>query len=495
MTLERLLSFQGSWRLPTPMALVVETVTGATTAELRAARDAAAGDLVELRLDTVADPDVAGALQGRRKPVIVTCRPAWEGGHYVGDEPTRLDFLREAARRGAEFVDVEFAADWRRVSVGANTQLVISSHDFARMPADLATRLAAMRATGADLVKIAVRAERLADCIALRDAARRTGADIAIAMGPAGVISRTCPWLFGSSWTYGGRAAPGQLPARMLVERYRVRRGSPATAVYGVAGAPLAHSASPAMHNAAFAAIGLDAVFTEFETDDAAELLDVVRAFGVRGASVTAPLKTGLAPLVPTDAEAAAVGAINTLRCAAGRCEGRNFDLAGFLAPLDRRGYQLSGRRATVLGAGGAARSVAAALASRGAIVTVSARRADRAAALASDLGVATAEWPPPASWDLLVHTTPVGTAPRVGDAPLAVTAAGGKTVYDLVYNPRRTALLEAARAAGAETIDGLEMLLAQAGAQFEWWTGQPAPVDVMTRAAEAFLDQTEAEA
>ena len=114
---------------------------------------------------------------------------------------------------------------------------------------------------------------------------------IAIAMGPAGQVTRLCPCLFGSLWTYGGAAAPGQTSPDALIDIYRVRNTTPATTHLCGHGAPLAHSASPAMHNAALAAAGLDAVYVPLETDDAADLLAVADALGVQGASVTAPLK------------------------------------------------------------------------------------------------------------------------------------------------------------------------------------------------------------
>jgi shikimate dehydrogenase len=182
------------------------------------------------------------------------------------------------------------------------------------------------------------------------------------------------------------------------------------------------------------------------------------------------------------------IGALNTLRRVGGRWEGRNFDVAGFLSPFVRRDVDLRGQRAVVLGAGGAARTALWALQSRGARVEVAARRADRASALAAEFGVAASPWPPHPGWDLLVNTTPVGTWPETDATPLDADDIRGGTVYDLIYNPEETALLAAAAANGAAVIGGLEMLVGQACHQFEWWTGRPAPREVMTEAARAFL-------
>jgi 3-dehydroquinate dehydratase/shikimate dehydrogenase len=458
-------------------------------AELRAARDAASADLIELRLDGVSDIDVAGALEGRSVPVIVTCRASWEGGAFEGSEAERIGILGEAIRLGAEYVDVEWKADRRGLPAPGRTTIVLSHHDFSGMPRDLHDRVRAMAGEQPHILKIAVAPAGLRDCITLRDAVQGVGRRVAIAMGAAGQLTRLAPALFGSEWTYGGTSAPGQVSASELREVFRIGAQTRTTAIYGVAGLPLAHSASPAMHNAAFAALGMDAVYVPLETADAGELLEVGAAVGLVGASVTAPLKTGVFARVPEhDDLSSGIGALNTLRRVGGRWEGRNFDVAGFLSPFVRRDVDLRGQRAVVLGAGGAARTALWALQSHGARVEVAARRADRASALAAEFGVAASPWPPHPGWDLLVNTTPVGTWPETDATPLDADDIRGGTVYDLIYNPEETALLAAAAANGAAVIGGLEMLVGQACHQFEWWTGRPAPREVMTEAARAFL-------
>jgi 3-dehydroquinate dehydratase/shikimate dehydrogenase len=477
----------GSATMTSPQ--IVQTVTGQTMAEVRQARDRAAGDLVELRLDGVADIDVAAALDGRTKPVIVTCRARWEGGRFDGPEDVRLGLLAEAFRRGAEFVDVEFMADRRRFTADDRRRMVVSSHDFDGMPTDLSARVQAMRAEGCAVVKLAVTPAALADCLTLRDAMRMEERHVAIAMGARGQLTRLCPWLFGSCWTYGGTIAPGQVAAAELRDLFRVHRGSARTAIYAIGGAPLAHSASPAMHNAAFAALGMDAIYVPLETADGDEFLAVAGAIDLAGASITAPLKPAMFERAATHDELSTrTGSVNTLRRAATGWDGRNFDVAGFLSPFVREGRSLRGLRATVLGAGGSARTACVALAQEGARVAVSARDPERGRALAHELGVEVAPFPPPPGSDLLVNTTPVGTWPRVDDAPVGRASLAAGVVYDLIYNPRETTLLRWARDAGADTIDGLEMLVGQACLQFEWWTGREAPRAVMAAAADEFI-------
>jgi len=469
---------------------ICETVTASTMAELRARRDAAVrADLVEMRLDGVADVDVAGALQGRRRPVVVTCRPTWDRGCFDGAEETRLRLLAEAIRLGAEYVDVESAAEWRTLPRSERTGLILSLHDWNGVPDDLAERVRQLRQVRPSVVKIAVTARRLTDCLVLRRAVPHGWPTVAIAMGTRGQVTRTCPWLFNSVWTYSGRAAPGQLSTDLLIDRYRVRHGTPATALYAVAGCPLAHSASPAMHNAAFAATGRDAVYAAFEGESAAEVREMADALDVQGLSVTAPFKKALlADVEVVDEVTAKLGVANTLRRANGRWEARNTDVDGFLDPLDRLGLALDGQHAVVLGAGGAARAAVFALQTRGARVAVSARRRDRAQAVARDLGADVAAWPPESGWQVLVNATPVGTWPRGSSLPLPVDKLRGPLVYDLVYNPPETMLMREARKAGASVVGGLEMLVGQACRQFEWWTGGAAPHQVMHEAAEAFV-------
>ncbi len=468
-------------------------------ADLIAARDAAhAADLVELRLDGVRDVDPAGALAGRRRPVVVTCRPVWEGGRFDGAEEVRLRLLADACARGAEYVDVEWRADHRALATEYASRLVLSHHDFQGVPGDLADRVRAMRAVGTGLVKVAVTAARLGDCVTLQQAVRGTGAQIAIAMGSAGRLTRAWPAWTGSCWMYSGSAAPGQISTRDLIETYRVRDTTSETTPFGIVGSPLGHSASPAMHNAAFAALGLDAVYVPFETADADEFLEVASAIGLGGASVTAPLKQALATrCTSTDEVSASVGVVNTLKRSGAGWEGRNFDVAGFLAPIDRLGAAPSGSRAVILGAGGAARAAAWALRQRGVEVAIAARRDEAARRVADAVGVGVASWPsgPPepsgSGWAqvrpaLLVNATPVGAWPAVGASP--VDAPVADVAYDLVYNPIETEFLTRARAAGARTISGIEMLVEQAARQLEWWTARAAPRPMLDRAARHFI-------
>jgi 3-dehydroquinate dehydratase/shikimate dehydrogenase len=470
------------------------TVTADTTAELRTRRDQLTdADLIELRLDTVRDPSAAAALAGRRKPVIVTCRPKAQGGHFQGSEEERRAILSEALALGAEFVDLEWqggCADLMDRTGGR--RVVLSHHDFSGMPADLPNLAQAMLASGAEVVKIAVTAARLSDCVTLRALGRKTRVPMAlVAMGDAGIPSRVLASWMGSCWTYAGDGvAPGQISADRMHDEFGFRRIGARTEVYGVLGKPVTHSVSPAMHNAAFRATHRDAVYLPLAAADFEDFTSFADAVGLRGASVTAPFKVNAFERADEcDPVSRRIQSVNTLRRDGLRWLGCNTDVSGFLAPLESS-MHLRGARAVVLGAGGAARSVSVALAAAGMRVTIAARREDQAKAVAALTDSAIAAWPPdPAAWDLLVNATPVGTAPRNGESPLpGYLFHGDKIVYDLVYNPPRTKLLSDAANAGCRTIGGLDMLVAQAQAQFEWWTGQRPAARVMRDAALARL-------
>ncbi len=472
------------------MSKLCVTVTADTTAELRRKRDEVVGaDLIELRLDTVTDPDVAAALAGRRTPVVVTCRPPWEGGRFGGSEEERKHILADALARGAEYVDIEWKAEFADLlaSTGGR-RVVLSSHDFRGVPADLVERVRAMRATGAEVVKLAVKTARLSDCLPLLDLAAQDadGRTVLIGMGECGLVTRVLAKKFRSAWAYAGdQHQVGQLSAADLLDRYRFRSLSENTELYGLVGRPIAHSASPAMHNAAFAAMRLDAVYLPFPAADADDFVTFGRAIGVRGASITIPFKVSLFDRMDeVYAVARRIGAINTMKAQDGRWIGGNTDASAFLAPLRDR-IDLRAARVAVLGAGGAARAVAVALSSSAAQVTVYARDVVKARAVAMTAAADAAVLPPaPDSWDILVNCTPVGMYPRNNETPIDTSLLRGRYVYDLVYNPTATRLIREAAHVGCQTIGGLEMLVAQAHEQFEWWTGTKPPAGVMREAA-----------
>jgi shikimate dehydrogenase len=261
------------------------------------------------------------------------------------------------------------------------------------------------------------------------------------------------------------------------------------THLVGLLGYPIEHSVSPAMHNAAFAHLGLDWAYLPLPLlpDRLGEALRGLLALGFRGANLTIPHKEqALAYLDDITPEARALGAVNTITIEDYKLVGHNTDADGFLAALTEAGGQH--QRAVVLGAGGAARAVVQALRKIGVSVTVANRTLERALRLSVDvcaldapsLGAALKQA------DLLVNATPVGMWPAVEASPLpeGLTLSPDLTVFDLVYNPLETRLLQQARLSGAKTINGLGMLVYQGAAAFRLWTGIAPPLEVMRQAA-----------
>jgi shikimate dehydrogenase len=278
------------------------------------------------------------------------------------------------------------------------------------------------------------------------------------------------------------------------------------THIVGLIGWPIEHSVSPPMHNAAFAALGLDWCYVPFPVhpNAVAEALYGVRALGLRGINATVPHKRALVPLVDELTPAAsAIGAVNTVIVREGRLIGHNTDAAGFLRALQEAGFEPKGCSALVLGAGGAARAVVYALASVGAQVQIVNRTPERAASLAAEFaGVdkrarlcagplnAEALSQIASEVQLVVNSTPLGMWPEVESSPWpeAVPYPTKAMLYDLIYNPRETQLMRRARDAGATAVNGLRMLVHQGAEAFELWTGVRPPVDVMYAACCAAL-------
>ncbi len=268
--------------------------------------------------------------------------------------------------------------------------------------------------------------------------------------------------------------------------------------VYGLVGNPVGHSVSPPMHEAAYEELGMDASYVAFEPP-VAEIRQAIggaQTLGIAGLNVTIPFKQDVLELVEPDPLAERIGAVNTVEFDEGAIRGYNTDAAGVTRAFEHHDVDLDGRKAVVVGAGGAGRAAAFALSDAGAEVHIANRTVDRAIDLASDVSNGTG-----GSLDtldsqlgdasILVNATSVGM--ESDDTPVpADYLHSDLTVLDAVYAPLETRLLSDAAAAGATTIDGAWMLLFQGVEAFERWTDREAPVDVMNRALRTALDTPE---
>lgn len=482
----------------------------------------AVSDLIEVRLDCL-DPLelqsgtslITKLLQNAPGQCILTFRPAQEGGRRLLNEETREGFW-SGAIFSESFFDVELdlaekfnssesapslPIDWSRT--------ICSHHDFAGVPPRLEQIYDRLYGTPARVLKIAVQADDVTDCLPLFHLLERARADgremIAIAMGPAGLATRILGPSRGAFLTYAslearGATAPGQITARELKEIYQFEKIDRQTQIFGLIGLPVFHSLSPRMHNAALASAGANAVYIPFEVKDVKAFIKRMihprtreLNWDVRGLSVTAPHKSAVMDHLDwIDPAAHAIGAVNTIVVAGNALRGYNTDALGFLQPLQQKFGDLAQTRCAIIGAGGAASAALWGLKQAGAKATLFARNAGKASALAEKFG---ADWKllDGASFegfDLVVNATPLGTARHFEDQTpaLAVQLRGARVAYDLVYNPEETRFLREARAAGCETLGGLAMLVGQAVEQFRLWTGETAPESVMLEASRAGL-------
>jgi 3-dehydroquinate dehydratase/shikimate dehydrogenase len=480
-------------------------------------RAAQAGDLVELRLDCLDDPvsvqmgQLAGVTRKIERPVIITFRAAEQGGRGAADFSSRRQFWTSHGELfKEELIDLELdmaqalvnnpitSVDWKRV--------ICSHHDFEGVPGDLDQIYERMAATPAGILKIAVKAGDITDCIPvfhLLKRARDGGRElIAIAMGPAGVATRILGPSRGAYLTYGAvdskhSTAPGQVTARQLRELYRIDQITAQTRITGLVGFPVGHSISPQIQNTAFAAAGVAAVYLPFEVRDVASFMRRMAHprtreldWNLRGLSVTAPHKTAVIDCLDwIDPPAKEIGAVNTIVIEEDRLFGYNTDATAVLKPVSDKLGSLRNARCAIIGAGGAASAVLWSLKHESAKATLFARNQVKGSALAGRFGAGCEQLEGAyfKGFDVVINATPLGTLGSFEDetAASAVQLGGARLAYDLVYNPSETLFLRQAREAGCDTIGGLTMLVLQAEEQFRLWTGVAAPVAVMREAAE----------
>lgn len=477
---------------------------------------AAVADIVELRADCLSRSDANSLLQIVRDPkrqLILTLRRPEEGGHSPIDFETRRSFwmaLQDLPADSLIDLELDLVEDFSQPESAKGlpidwANVICSHHDFIRTPANLPQIFARMAETPAGIIKIAVQAEDAIDCLKLFDLINRAELSdrkvIAVAMGQPGAMTRILGPSRGSFLTYGSLndesgTAPGQLTAADLRDAYRIDRIDRQTQIFGVIGAPVSHSLSPHIHNAAFAAREMNAVFIPFEVR---EVLPFIRRmvhpktreidWQLKGLSVTAPHKSMVMQALDwIDPVSREIGAVNTIVVQDDQLHGYNTDAAGFIEPLRTALGSINGARCAVIGAGGAARACVWALKQEAADVAVLSRDETRANFLASTFGVRTEKFPPTTfkEFDVVINATPLGTRGEREDQSVAGAAQlrGVRLAYDLVYNPSATKFLREAALAGCVLVGGLEMLLAQAVEQFKLWTGEQPNSEVMRVAA-----------
>ncbi len=437
---------------------------------------------------------------------IATCRRIEAGGMFKGSLEEQAQVLESAVRAGCHWVDLEVEsvteAGREALERFKNARVLISFHDYRGMPSlwELRRRMGRLPAQA---VKIVGTARNLGDNLKIMQfmKSHHVAAPklVMFAMGPSGIPSRALSLKWGSAFTYasaGGQQAiaSGQLPAAAMRAIYRVEHLDHRTQIYGVVGSRASLSLSPSMHNAAFGAKRVNAVYLPCETASLADFLRFARRLEFSGFSVTMPYKKAIMrELDWIDPMAQQIGACNTVAVQRGKWMGWNTDAAAVVDVLTKR-LRLTGSRVLVLGAGGAARAAAFALRGEGAQVFITARRELAARRLAADVSAEVAPWESADGMDVdaVINATPIGMAPYSETAPIDLARLRTRVVFDMVYFPTETRLLSEARGRGLIAISGLEMLVDQGARQFEIWTGQTAPRALMEQAVQQGFDHVE---
>lgn len=466
-------------------------------------------DVAELRVDFLDQderlhirrfPALAGV------PTILTVRRGVDGGRFTEGEGARIVLLASGlayadsdSRRNFAYVDIEEDMEVPSLEEAARTfgtRIIRSFHDFQGVPEDLATRIRRLRRTGDEIAKVAVMPAGLSDVAAVFRAADETRDQekIVLAMGPHGSLTRVLAERMGSIMSFSSprdesdleSAGPGQFDPVELSEIYHFQDCHRETRIFGVLSGPGVSSSSPAIHNPAFRRAGIDAVYLPFPAQNLEGFFELADVLGLEGASVTVPYKESILPrLSRVSPEAESVGACNTILRTPAGWSGFNTDAAGFSASLlDFLGKKsLRRRRMAIVGAGGAARAVAATAKRLGIRACVVNRTVLKAKDLAERFGFA---------WggldergmdlvsrfsDIIVQTSSAGMTPNEGEDPLALYRFTGREhVFDLVYKPPRTKLLSRAESAGCAIRNGQDMLERQAALQFRIFTGLEYP-------------------
>jgi 3-dehydroquinate dehydratase/shikimate dehydrogenase len=469
-----------------------------------ARREQEAGEsFFEFRLDYLPSPELGTAAirdflaVHPECTILATCRRHQNEGRYNGSIEEQIRILSAAVQAGARAVDIEIESaenvQAHLECLRGNATLVISYHNYQTTPSIDAV-LRRMLRIPADAYKIVTTARKPTDnarVLGLAKANPRTPV-IVLAMGECGFPTRVLSTAFGGMYTYAAPnaaegTASGQVTARQLRHLYRVEKFTKAAKIYGVIADPVRHSISPAVHNRAFQARRMDAVYLPFLVSplQIRDFFDLADQLPVSGFSVTIPHKQKVMRYLDiVDPLARRIGAVNTVWKKAGKWRGTNTDAEAVTLPLSKK-LRLSKSTVLVVGNGGAARSAAFALGECGARVSITGRNPDRVRALAKVCGAEPVlkDQMGARMFDALVHATPLGMYPHTEEC-FFEDSIPAETVFDMVYNPRETILTKRAADQGKTVIPGLQMFLEQAAHQFEIWTGETAPRPAMEKAA-----------
>ena len=433
-------------------------------------------DAIELRLD--ACDDIHGKVLAnlpRSKPSIVTLRAEAQGGASAASEESRLEMLCELAQSKPDYIDIEYTVppEWiEKISqISPKTQLIISYHDAEKTPDDLDAILLAMKKAHHNAIyKFSTMANSTLDALRMLDFCKgRSESLIGICMGEAGMTTRLLAPLVHIGFCYcpiTESSAPGQLDAQTLCTIYNFKSLNKQTALYGLLGDPVEKSRGHLFHNQRNKEQAENAVYVKWrlQPDELPEAISHFKSLGVKGLSVTMPLKEPMLALVDEINESARdIGALNTIVVRNGRWIGYNTDAKGAAKAL---GVSVAGKKIGVIGAGGAAKAIVFELKKTAAEVIVLNRSLEKAHALGvRALPLARLENLAVESCDILINTLPAAVS-----LPLSATSFKPESLaMDITYTDHST-FLQKAEESGCQCINGIVMFYGQAILQREHW-------------------------
>ena len=463
-------------------------------------------DVLEFRLDLIETYELNALLDASSLPVIVTNRSKLDGGQFKGEDEDRVQSLRDALKAGADYVDIEVSTPREilqpLLEESDPTQIILSYHDFSHTPEDFNPLYETMCEMPGEIIKIVTYARDLHDNLKMFELLKRAKQEkqklIGLCMGNLGEISRILSPLFGGFLTFGSLAtgqesAPGQMPAITLKDIYRVNDERADFKVYGVVGNPVSKSLGYLVHNRAFHEKDSPDIYVSFLVDNVEKFFNGFKDL-FSGLSVTMPAKEQIMPLLSrVDETAKKIGAVNTVVREGDQWVGYNTDCSGAIKALEAC-TSLQGKNVLILGCGGTAKAIGYGVKEKGGRLTITYHGdKERGESLAKELAceLVHAREAGTRPIDILINCSPVGMSPNVDETPfLARDLKQGMVVFDSVYNPMETKLLREAKTAGCTVIPGIELFINQAARQFELWTGQTAPTEIMRRATPGYRKQ-----
>src|SRR3989344_4696994 len=482
-------------------------------------------DLIEVRVDYIRnlnEEDIKKIIKSCEKPSIITNRKKDEGGFFKGNEDERIGILESAINLGVDYIDIEYSSNKNTIKnlikKKNKTKIIVSHHNFKKTPDNIVNIYNNIKQLNPDLIKIVTNANSVTDNFKIFNLIKTANKEkrkiIAFCMGSYGEFSRVLSIILGSKITYasiekGKESATGQLTINEMANFYRIKKVNRNTKIVGLIGNPVKHSWSHIIHNAAFDKLNINAVYLKFRVDKLKEFIDYFKKLNICGFSVTIPHKIEIMGyLDKTDKKVKEIGAVNTIVVKSDRSKvSRKFKNKKFLSNKNLIGYttdcegavqalkaktKLKNKNVVLLGAGGSARALAYGLKEEDAKIIILNRTVEKAKSLVNrfDCNYGSLNDLKNIDYDILVNTTSVGMYPDVNNFLISPNLIKrGSIVFDIVFNPFKTQLLQDAERKGCAIIAGFEMLINGALLQFKLWTGKNAPEHLMRKKVLDYLE------